>query len=30
LIFAGTDLIFIALATRNLTERSDRTAHPAY
>jgi uncharacterized membrane protein HdeD (DUF308 family) len=30
LIFAGTDLIFIALATRNLTEGSDRTAHPAY
>jgi uncharacterized membrane protein HdeD (DUF308 family) len=30
LVFAGTDLVFIALAARNLTEGSERTAHPAY
>jgi uncharacterized membrane protein HdeD (DUF308 family) len=30
LIFTGTDLIFIALAARNLTERSDRTARAPY
>jgi uncharacterized membrane protein HdeD (DUF308 family) len=30
LIFAGTDLIFIALASRGLNEGSGRTARPAY
>lgn len=30
LVFAGTDLIFIALAARGLTEGSDRTARAAY
>lgn len=30
LVFAGTDLIMIAWAARNLTERSDRTVRAAY